>query len=496
MNRSRVIGPARPDAQECRRRVPPLLLTVSLTLMAACTAGDLVSTATPEVAILSVVENLHNTLSAVVTLQATNADSARLLIRSEHGEVDSTPHHLLNAAPLTITALGLRPRTTYALTAEVAADGGMVASEVIDVSTGDLPPELQSVRLAVSGTGQPGFRLLPLFQGGVGFALAFDDAGEIRWYRRFDDGTSEIKQQPSGNITAFHGRTSGWQPTPGRFVEVTPGGEVVGTYQAPEGFYTDNHELLLTPVNPAGVRAHLFTYDLRPTDLSPIGGAKDAQVAGHQLIRLSPDGEVEFSWNAWDYFVIEDWVEPPEFLKQYGNIDFDHPNSLDFDRDGHYIVSFRHLGEITKIDSRTGDIIWRFGGRNNEFVIHNDPLDGFSGQHSVRVLENGNLLVYDNGERHVPSESRAVEYSLDPDSRTATMVWEFRHDPPIFTQFGGSVQRRSNGNTVIGFGWVGVVTEVGPDGSVLWEGRLQVEGVDRVFYRAIAVPSLYRYQEP
>jgi len=30
---------------------------------------------------------------------------------------------------------------------------------------------------------------------------------------------------------------------------------------------------------------------------------------------------------------------------------------------------------------------------------------------------------------------------------TATMVWEYRHDPPVFTPFVGTVQRLRSGNT-------------------------------------------------
>jgi hypothetical protein len=40
----------------------------------------------------------------------------------------------------------------------------------------------------------------------------------------------------------------------------------------------------------------------------------------------------------------------------------------------------------------------------------------------VRVLGNGNLLLFDNGLRHDPSETRAVEYRLDNTAMTATLL--------------------------------------------------------------------------
>ena len=63
-----------------------------------------------------------------------------------------------------------------------------------------------------------------------------------------------------------------------------------------------------------------------------------------------------------------------------------------------------------------------FGGRNDQFAIEEDGLGGFNGQHSVRVLGNGNLLLFDNGLRHDPSETRAVEYRLDTTAMTATLL--------------------------------------------------------------------------
>jgi hypothetical protein len=83
----------------------------------------------------------------------------------------------------------------------------------------------------------------------------------------------------------------------------------------------------------------------------------------------------------------------------------------------------------------------------------NDPLDGFYLQHCVRQLKNGNLLLFDNGTGDVDRPVRAVEYQIDESQHTATLVWEFR-SPRRFSHHvvAGSVQRLSNGNTLIGWG--------------------------------------------
>ena len=69
-------------------------------------------------------------------------------------------------------------------------------------------------------------------------------------------------------------------------------------------------------------------------------------------------------------------------------IDPVHINSVAIDSDTSILISSRHMDEITKIDRRTGDIIWRLGGKKNDFTFINDTI-GFSHQHSVSRLKNG-----------------------------------------------------------------------------------------------------------
>jgi len=349
----------------------------------------------------------------------------------------------------------------------------------------------------MTGTSTAGYILIcgVTLPGDTAAVVAFDSAGDLAWYRLFAEGvpSTEAKQQTNGNFTAFLGSTRGWDPTYGRYVEFTPAGEIVRSYRVSPPFYTDNHEILITSEDLDGAVAHLFGYELRSVDLTSRGGPANALVAGHVILRQRSTGATEFMWNAWDHFTIDDWIEPGVNPP----LDFDHPNSLAFDLDSNYVVSFRNMGEVTKINSRTGDIMWRFGGRNNQFSFINDPLGGFSAQHSVRVLDNGNILMYDNGLRHSPPESRAAEYRLDTVRKEATLVWEFRHTPSIFTPIVGSVQRYGDGRSLVGFGLVGVATEVQASGTVLWEGTLRTNPSSAAsFYRATKIASLYQYRRP
>jgi hypothetical protein len=136
-------------------------------------------------------------------------------------------------------------------------------------------------------------------------------------------------------------------------------------------------------------------------------------------------------------------------------IDVTHANSIDVDHDGNLLLSVRHFDEVIKVDRETGEILWHMGGENspyNEFTFINDPLNGFSYQHTANRLENGNLLLFDNGNLHDPPVSRAVEYAIDEEAQTAELVWSYTTEDEWYAASRGSAQRLPDGSTLIN--WV------------------------------------------
>lgn len=338
--------------------------------------------------------------------------------------------------------------------------------------------------------------IVPVFLGGdtAGYLLIFDDAGTLRWYHtvRGQGGAVEAKQQPNGNYSLYVGRSFGWQPVDGRFLEIQPDGEVVRTYVATAPYYTDPHDLLLSVDGDAVNAVHLLGYEIREYDAGDPAGGGRTSLAIHRILRQSPAGQKLFEWNAGEHFAPVDW--PPSSTP----FDLVHPSSLTIAQDGNYLVSLQAMNEIDKIDAHTGEILWRFGGRHSDFVVDGDPLAGFQGQHNVRELSNGNLLLFDNRAGPDPLASRAVEYQLDHDTGTARMVWEFRPDPQITSRIMGSVQRLVNTRTLIGFGVAGRILEVTAQSSVAWDATLTSSaGAAPVqFYRAVRIRSLYRFEAP
>ncbi len=481
------------DTRAVRRRACAAVIGVTLS---ACLADPPTVVRNPRAAGLTPVPNPYNSLSVLVSFQSVDADSGRVVYWASGDPPSATPFSALHNGIDTIAILGLKPQTTYYETVDLLGPGGTSRSDTVQIASGVLPADLQNVRLALTGSPGSGYTLTALYVDTSAYVIAFDDSGRIRWYRGFAEGLSpgETKQQPDGNFTVYVGQSIGFNASYGRYVEFRPSGDVVQDYFAGQPYYTDDHELTLVEGDGQRDGAYLFGYDIRFVDLSPYGGPTNAAVAGHVLLEHSPSEMPEFVWSAWDHFAVTDCVNPPP--GKIANLDFDHPNSFAFDLDSSYVVSFYRFNAVVKIDARTGHVLWQLGGNKNQFTILNDPLAGFGAQHDAQILANGHLLMYDNGQYHTPPESRAVEYSLDLTSMTATMVWQYRHTLPIFTPVLGSAQRLKDGNTFVGFGEVGHVTEVAPDGTVIWEGNVEVNGSSASVYRAIRIESLYRYERP
>ncbi len=202
------------------------------------------------------------------------------------------------------------------------------------------------------------------------------------------------------------------------------------------------------------------------------GGKTNAKVIFNVLVETDRTGNIYWRWNIEDHIEISDVTDYYDLSQN--SIDLTHINSLFEDSDGNIIISIRHFDEVAKINKASGNFMWRMGGskcKNNQFTFTNDTVNGFVGfshQHTVQRLSNGNILMFDNGNLKESPYSRAVEYSINESQRTATKVWEYKAVPDIFQSLMGSVQRLPNGNTLIN--WTSnKIQEIKPDKSIAFE---------------------------
>ncbi len=213
--------------------------------------------------------------------------------------------------------------------------------------------------------------------------------------------------------------------------------------------------------------------------------------------------EVVWSWNVFDYFNMEDYDSGlwDNVCADNGEYDWTHINAIVFDEEESAIyISTRHLSRITKIDYSSKDVVWNMGRDMPSDDVGFGHNLGFSWQHSLQVLNNGNVLTLDNGNR---SESflntefpttRGIGISIEENNGeySAVIVWEYSLSEELFGFASGNVQKLENGNyliTTVGGG--GTVLEITPENEIVWQANLNLSLPSGAVYRANRISSLY-----
>jgi hypothetical protein len=341
------------------------------------------------------------------------------------------------------------------------------------------PPLITTTWYQTPAPGRLFMSSIPIGVQGTPYLMIVGNAGGSVFARPAPQFCTDFKVQPDGRLTYYDTNTT-------KFYAMDSSYAVIDSFHCGNDFYTDLHELRLLP----GGHAILMGIDLEIVDMSVVvpGGNPAAAVSGLVIQELDADRNVIFQWRSWDHFQITDATH--EDLTA-ASIDYVHGNAVEVDTDGNLLLSSRHMDEITKIDRTTGDMVWRMGGKNNQFTLVGDTL-WFSHQHAIRRIANGNVTLFDNGNFHDPPFSRAVEYTLDETNHTAQMVWQFRNTPDSYGNAMGYVQRLDNGSTLISWGTGKPdVIEVAPDGSKVMEMSLPAGVASyRVFRQDWSEPGL------
>ena len=296
----------------------------------------------------------------------------------------------------------------------------------------------------------------------TGFLLITDNYAIPIFYRQLDFAAIDFKEQNNGFLTYFDYKVF-------KFYELDSSYTKIDSFYCGNGYQTDPHELQLLPNG----HALLIGDDFEEVDMDTViqGGDSSAVVMGNIIQELDQNKNVVFQWRTWDHYQITDAT--PDIDLTDSLIDYVHCNAIEEDTDGNILISCRHLDEVTKINRQTGDIIWRWGGeycKNNQFTFVNDP-EGFSHQHDIRRIANGDLTLFDDGNLHNPPHTRVCEYQMDELQKTATLVWEYQNNPITFSLAMGNIERLSDGNSFIGWGYnfeAPGISEVTSSGTIEW----------------------------
>lgn len=430
---------------------------------------------TPIVHSAVVAPNEANVLSAIVSARTHDADSVAVrfrLVGASDAADSVTPAVRAVVGRATIPVLGLLPESEYQMRVVAHNSAGVSVGQPVAFTTGALPQDLP-IFTATAADARPGY--VALASGKYG--LVIDNTGRVVWYRHFENGLwLNFMAQTNGRYVTRLVTTDPTDIEP--WVELDALGRVTRSLGCHLGLQPRFHDILTQPSGDYWILCD----ETRTMDLRQYGGAASARVMGTAVQHIGEDGVLKFHWTPFDHFYITD----VDSATRAGlSVNWTHGNSLDLDRDGNLLVSFRNLNEITNIDTKSGLVRWRLGGRRNQFTLTADTRT-FAGQHSVRALPSGEILLLDNVGDSL--ESRVERWALDPVAQSASMTASYGSIPRVRTLIGGSVQSLSTSRTLVSFGTEGRVEEYDADGTVRW----RIEGSPGYVFRAQRFPSLYR----
>ena len=226
---------------------------------------------------------------------------------------------------------------------------------------------------------------------------------------------------------------------------------------------------------------------------------------GDKIIEWDADTKEEvWTWNVFDHFSMLDYdIYGGIWYEAYNTNRFDwtHANAIWFDEDDSAVyLSSRHLNRITKIAYPSGEVIWNLGHELGSGDVDCGEDIGFSFQHSIQKLSNGNILTFDNGNLSEifldqdikTSRSLEINISETQSGCEAELVWEYVLPENLYGYLSGNTQKLENGNylsTTIGSS--GTSIEVNQNGDSIWEANYNLQIPDGLVYRAMRIPGIF-----
>lgn len=333
----------------------------------------------------------------------------------------------------------LRPKKEYDYRIITRQDRNEAKSKIYSFSTPGYPMWIQDFFKVTA----PDSNVIPeVFKEGYiliarretpGIIFILDHKGEIRWYHQVN-GTGFKTVHFTQNQTLLSILGTEEYPTSygNEILEVSMTGDTLLHLKKGEKDFkeTIHHEIILNDKNQIvtlSVQKKIF-------DLSKVGGAKQDTVKSDGILVLDRKGNKVWSWSVFDEL---NPLDDKKILEE--KTDWMHANSVSFDNDGNYLISFYNNGQIWKLDAKSGKVIWKFG-RGGDFAISKAGI--FDQGHAVHRNVNGELMLFDNGTSK--ELSRTLAFKLDEAGKKSQLTTNINLPVSIYTARMGSAYQVDN----------------------------------------------------
>jgi hypothetical protein len=343
----------------------------------------------------------------------------------------------------------------------------------VTVTTPAVDPALGDIFISPdSGPGQAG-------------PMIVTPAGKLVWFDPLPNGTTAFdlnRQTYMGApvLTWWQGQVVGGH---GQGVDVIESDRYtpIATIHAGNGLYADLHDFQITPQGTAWITA----YAPEHWDLSSDGGEEDGLIDDGVVQEIDiKTGLVMYQWDALGHVAVSDtYIDVPKSTTNV--LDYFHLNSIDPLPDGDLLVSSRNTWTAYLIDTRSGQIVWRLGGKKSSFSLGAGL--NFAWQHDAEFLPDGTLTLFDNDASPAEAKhSSARDVAINPTAHTATLVRQITYPGQgILSDSQGDVQLLSNGDAFVGWGQAGAVSEFGASGQLTFDMHLAAPASTYRAYRYV-----------
>jgi hypothetical protein len=268
--------------------------------------------------------------------------------------------------------------------------------------------------------------------GTTGLIQELDWSGKVLWEYSDDQMTHDFEVLPDGSVAYTR-----WESTPKSFAMNVQGGMKVST----------------------------------------------STVWANGIVVVNREKQILWKWDVAAYLDPRNYVLSPLMPRS----DWAHLNSLRYTADNPithtpaFLISVRDISTVFFIDAHTGMIIWQ------------SPKGMLSLQHDATLLQNGDVMVFDNGLFREQPRAYLASRVIEIDPHTNKIVWQYdgggtgTEDAQFASSIMGGAQRLSNGNTLITVSTQGRMLEVTPDKIIVWDYTsryLNNEGKSRIIYKA------------
>lgn len=385
-----------------------------------------------------------------------------------------------------VVLVGLKPNSTYKFQIELTGENESGLSEEMEFTTPALPDNLPEIDWKQNSENACTGYFLTQRRFTNGSVYLVDEEGDIVWYQN-------VPQQPK---LAYWTKKSSVLTLCGDPILKNSAGDHILEYDLFGKVLLDldltkldkpleaHHDVIYNADN----NLLILVYEKRVFDFSAKGGLKEQEVLGDAIVMLNAEGKELWKWSVFDH--ADPLLDTELFSPKNGKFrllkrsfdDWSHANAISIDNDGNYLVSFKNWDQIWKINSGTGEVMWKLGKNGN---IEMSPEGYFSGQHSIHVNKRGEYMLFDNGKEK--RSSRILSFEIDEMAKTANLKLNVQLQRDFFADRMGSAYLMPNDNFLVCVPSANSVIVTDESGNVLVNANLGLPDP----YRAEFVQMLY-----